>query len=294
MARFYHFDRPRDEVIADATELARLFGLPGLPAGRRETTPMRALVRAACVRGFLGSPDLIVVHDQLLDETSDLAVPMAQAISAARDRGATVLWITASLAAPAARFVQADHLFRLGDQRLVRRGGRDEALDLRRLPAQRDRRRRGARLHRRVHRRARSMPACSRTGSSRRFTCASCCPTKACRALAPGAEVQVLGTRAGEIRRIVIDPNQRMHAVARVEDQMRPFIRRDSKVSIRRQFGVAGAAFIDISRGTGPELDWSYAVIAATTDRAATDTLGQMVDECAPRSRRCSTTSRAR
>ena len=32
-------------------------------------------------------------------------------------------------------------------------------------------------------------------------------------------------------------------------------------------------------RGIGPELDWSYAVIAATTDRAATDTLGQMIDE---------------
>src|SRR5215472_18203608 len=80
-------------------------------------------------------------------------------------------------------------------------------------------------------------------------------------------------------RRIVIDPNQRMHAVARVEDQMRPFIRRDSVVSIRRQFGVAGAAFIDISRGTGPELDWSYAVIAATSERAPTDTLGQMIDE---------------
>jgi phospholipid/cholesterol/gamma-HCH transport system substrate-binding protein len=77
----------------------------------------------------------------------------------------------------------------------------------------------------------------------------------------------------------VIDPNQRMHAIARVEDQMRPFIRRDSVVSIRRQFGVAGAAFIDISRGSGPELDWSYAVIAATTERAATDTIGQILDE---------------
>ena len=59
VAQFYHFDQPRDDVIADATELARLFGLPGLPVGRRETTPMRALIRAACVRGFLGSPDLI-------------------------------------------------------------------------------------------------------------------------------------------------------------------------------------------------------------------------------------------
>jgi phospholipid/cholesterol/gamma-HCH transport system substrate-binding protein len=111
------------------------------------------------------------------------------------------------------------------------------------------------------------------------FTLRILLPDEGVSGLAPGAEVQVLGTRAGEVRRIVIDPNQRMHAIARVEDQMRPFIRRDSQVSIRRQFGVAGAAFIDISRGTGPELDWSYAVIAATSERAATDTIGQMVDE---------------
>ncbi|MGD9878665.1 MAG: MlaD family protein [Reyranella sp.] len=112
------------------------------------------------------------------------------------------------------------------------------------------------------------------------FTLRILLPDEGVAGLAPGAEVQVLGTRAGEVRRIVIDPNhQRMHAVARVEDQMRPFIRRDSVVSIRRQFGVAGAAYIDISRGSGPELDWSYAVIAATSDRAPTDTLGQMIDE---------------
>ena len=120
VAQFYHFDQPRDEVIAEATELARLFGLPGLPTGRRETTPRRALVRAACVRGFLGSPDLIVVQDQTLDQASDLAVPLAQAISAARDRGGAVLWITASLVAQAAQFVQAEHLFRLGEHGLVR------------------------------------------------------------------------------------------------------------------------------------------------------------------------------
>jgi ABC-type multidrug transport system ATPase subunit len=120
VAPSYHFKRPRAEMIADATELARLFGLPGLPTGRRETTPARALVRAACVRGFLGSPDLIVVQDQVLDQSSELAVPMAQAISAACDRGATVLWITASLAAQAAQFVQPHHEFRLGDRGLVR------------------------------------------------------------------------------------------------------------------------------------------------------------------------------
>jgi phospholipid/cholesterol/gamma-HCH transport system substrate-binding protein len=111
------------------------------------------------------------------------------------------------------------------------------------------------------------------------FTLRILLPNEGVSGLAPGAEVQVLGTRAGEVRRIVIDPSRRMHAIARVEDQMRPFIRRDSQVSIRRQFGVAGAAFIDISRGSSAELDWNYAVIAATSERAPTDTIGQLIDE---------------
>jgi len=42
-------------------------------------------------------------------------------------------------------------------------------------------------------------------------------------------------------------------------------------ISIRRQFGVAGAAFIDIRAAAAPAARWYYAVIAATTERAATD-----------------------
>lgn len=120
LAHLYHFDRPRDEVVADATALARLFGLPGLPTGRRDTTPARALMRAACVRGFLGAPDLVVVQDQTIETTADLAVPMAQAIAEAKDRGATVLWVTESLSAEATRFVQPDQILRLGDSGLIR------------------------------------------------------------------------------------------------------------------------------------------------------------------------------
>jgi phospholipid/cholesterol/gamma-HCH transport system ATP-binding protein len=119
LAGAYHFDRPHAEMIDHATELARLFGLPGLPSGRRETTPRRALIRAACVRGFLGTPDLVVVQDQALEQTPDLAVPMAQAVSAARDRGAAILWIAASLTAPAAQFVEPDQVLRLSEHGLV-------------------------------------------------------------------------------------------------------------------------------------------------------------------------------
>lgn len=94
-----------------------------------------------------------------------------------------------------------------------------------------------------------------------------------------GAAVEVLGTKAGIVRRIVIDPRQQMYAMVELDDQARAFIRRDSTAVIRRRFGVAGAAFVDISRGIGEEMDWSYAVINATTERAPTDSVSGLIDE---------------
>lgn len=120
LAPLYHSDRSRDELLDEATALARLFGLPGLPAERRDTTRRQALLRAGCVRGFLGSPDLVLVHDQLLDRTPELATPMAQAIAAARARGGAVLWLTTSPASAAAQHIEADQAYRLGDAGLVR------------------------------------------------------------------------------------------------------------------------------------------------------------------------------
>src|SRR5262245_12934274 len=120
MAQLYHSDRSRDELIAEATDLARLFGLPGLPAERREATRRQVLLRAGCIRGFMGSPDLVLVHDQLLDRTSELAIPMAQAISATRARGGAVLWINTGTASEATQFVEADHVYHLGEGRLAR------------------------------------------------------------------------------------------------------------------------------------------------------------------------------
>src|SRR5690606_22847933 len=69
--------------------------------------------------------------------------------------------------------------------------------------------------------------------------------------LSVGGEVEVLGTRAGTVRRIIVNPDQRLYAEAEIDDQARAFIRRDSEAVIRRRFGIAGAAFVDISRGSG-------------------------------------------
>jgi phospholipid/cholesterol/gamma-HCH transport system substrate-binding protein len=97
--------------------------------------------------------------------------------------------------------------------------------------------------------------------------------------LAVGADIEVLGIHAGAVRRIVLNPDQQMYAEADIEDQARVFIRRDSQAVIRRRFGVAGAAFVDISRGAGAPLDWGYAVIDSVTERAPTDTISSMIDE---------------
>jgi phospholipid/cholesterol/gamma-HCH transport system substrate-binding protein len=60
---------------------------------------------------------------------------------------------------------------------------------------------------------------------------------------------------------------------------MKPFVRRDSSAVIRKRFGVAGDSFLDISRGFGQPLDWEFAVIHATADRAPTDSIGEILDE---------------
>jgi phospholipid/cholesterol/gamma-HCH transport system ATP-binding protein len=119
-APLYHSVGSRDELLAEATMLARLFGLPGLPADRRDATRPQSLLRAGCVRGFLGSPDLVLVHDHVLDRTSELAVPMAQAISTTRARGGAVLWLTAGMVAQAAEYIEPDQVYRLGDTGLIR------------------------------------------------------------------------------------------------------------------------------------------------------------------------------
>ena len=97
--------------------------------------------------------------------------------------------------------------------------------------------------------------------------------------LSSGAEVEVLGTRVGTIRRVVIDPHQKMYAEAELEDQAIAFVRRDSKAVIRRRFGLAGASYVDIARGTGERLDWQFAVIQGETERAPTESIGALIDE---------------
>ncbi len=97
--------------------------------------------------------------------------------------------------------------------------------------------------------------------------------------LAEGADIEIIGTKAGKVLQIVINPDQQMHANVRIQSDMKAFVRRDSKAVIRKRFGVAGDSYLEISRGLGEPLDWEYAVIDASADRAPTDTIGDVLDE---------------
>lgn len=104
-------------------------------------------------------------------------------------------------------------------------------------------------------------------------------PDEGLSGLTTGSAVEILGTPAGKVDRIVINPDERLHAEVEIDAAMKPFVRRDSKAFIRRQFGIAGAAYLEISRGRGAPLDWDYAVLSVEVDRDPTSNIGQLVDE---------------
>jgi phospholipid/cholesterol/gamma-HCH transport system substrate-binding protein len=60
---------------------------------------------------------------------------------------------------------------------------------------------------------------------------------------------------------------------------MAVFVRSDSKATIRKTFGIAGDAYLEITRGRGEPLDWEFAVITVQTDRSTSDTLAELIDE---------------
>jgi len=97
--------------------------------------------------------------------------------------------------------------------------------------------------------------------------------------LSKGARIEILGTPAGTVTDIVIDPDQKIHANARINPDMAPFVRRDSRAVIRKTFGVAGESFLEITRGHGQQIDWDYAVLSAEADRAPTDSIGEILED---------------
>ena len=94
LAQLHHTRRPVAEITRQAAELSRAFGLPGLPLHSPSTVHGKDLARAACVRAFMGQPDLLVLERPTAGVYPEILPALLNMLRSARDRGAAVLWLT--------------------------------------------------------------------------------------------------------------------------------------------------------------------------------------------------------
>jgi len=77
-----------------------------------------------------------------------------------------------------------------------------------------------------------------------------------------GSTVQILGTTVGRVERIEVDEEGFMTGLITVKGDFYQFVRSDSRALVKRKFGIAGDAFIEITKGTGPELPPGAGLVA--------------------------------
>ena len=94
LAQLHHTSRSFDELARQAAELSRVFGLPGLPFHFPSTFRGKDLARAACVRAFMGEPDLLVLERPTKGVYPEILPSLLNMLRRVRDRGAAVLWLT--------------------------------------------------------------------------------------------------------------------------------------------------------------------------------------------------------
>nr|WP_294520966.1 ABC transporter ATP-binding protein [uncultured Rhodopila sp.] len=115
LGRLHHTRIPEAALRMQAVGLAQRFGLPGLPAGPARLVSEPDLLRAACVRAFLGSPRLLILELPMAAQGEDLRSALLGAGAAARGQGAAVMWLAAPGPALRDPVVRPTHRLRLGD-----------------------------------------------------------------------------------------------------------------------------------------------------------------------------------
>jgi phospholipid/cholesterol/gamma-HCH transport system ATP-binding protein len=119
LPQLHHTRRDARELREDAANLAVAFGLPGLPMGHPRDLSAKDLARSACIRAFLGEPTLLLLESPLQGRFTDLAEPLLDVLTSARQKGAAAIWLTGSDLVWRDRSVPVTHRLRLRDYGLV-------------------------------------------------------------------------------------------------------------------------------------------------------------------------------
>lgn len=97
--------------------------------------------------------------------------------------------------------------------------------------------------------------------------------------LAVNNDIEVMGVRVGEIRKLDLNESGHMYAEGTIEPHFERFIRSDSVATIKRRLVVAGAGYIEITRGQGEPLNWGYAVLNTNVEPNPADMIVQTLTD---------------
>ncbi len=94
LAQRHHTRRSESAIRDEASALARLFSLPGLPQGKPSGMRAPDLRRAACVRALVGKPELLILERPTAGVYPAIMPALMTGVRAAQSRGAAILWTT--------------------------------------------------------------------------------------------------------------------------------------------------------------------------------------------------------
>jgi phospholipid/cholesterol/gamma-HCH transport system substrate-binding protein len=93
-----------------------------------------------------------------------------------------------------------------------------------------------------------------------------------------GSPVQILGATVGRVDKISVDEDGFMTGHITIKGDFYQFVRSDSSAVVKKKFGIAGDAYVEITKGSGPELP-AGAGLVATKDTDLNELLEQLLSQ---------------
>ena len=113
----YHLRTSTAELVTRGERLAARFFLPGLPLDPVRAMHPRDRLRAACVRGLLGEPILVIIETPFETGWGTLVEPLVASFQEVRERGGAVVWFLTDDPLFADTTLPADQRLRLRERR---------------------------------------------------------------------------------------------------------------------------------------------------------------------------------
>jgi len=112
-----------------------------------------------------------------------------------------------------------------------------------------------------------------------KFTLDLVLPEQGAIGLSRGNQVFILGLAAGSVEGIIVEPDGRLVARARIQGDFERFIRADSTATIKKTFGVAGDSYVEITRGHGPALPQKKPSLDCKSSEELPTLMDRLLDE---------------